>query len=184
MVARLLSTKLSLFSLLEALLLMVGGQPAGTLFWLQVSSPPSTLGSLPGRTSPLLAMPVPQEEILGVCVACRPPDIIVVILPLRFLVPLAEWQVCPPLGSVEATSAGSLSRLSHSASFCPSVVACQNISWNIAKQCSSHWAWPSRKSSISITCSISQTNLSSSAAQHLATGNFSLLLPYFLTISL
>ena len=57
-------------------------------------------------------MLVPQEETLEVCVICRPPRIVPAVLFLRFLVPPAELQVHLPLGSAEATSASSLSRLS------------------------------------------------------------------------
>ena len=57
-------------------------------------------------------MLVTQEETLEVCVVCRPPGIVPAVLFLRFLVPPAEWQVCLPLGSAEATSASDLSRLS------------------------------------------------------------------------
>ena len=49
---------------------------------------------------------------MEVCVVCRPPGTIPEVLFLRFLVPPAEWQVCPPSGSDEATSAGGLGRLS------------------------------------------------------------------------
>ena len=57
-------------------------------------------------------MLVPQEETLEVCAVCKPPGIAPTVLPWRFLVPPAEQQVHPPLGSAEATSAGGLGRLS------------------------------------------------------------------------
>ena len=90
---------------------MDGGLPDGASLWLQMPFPPSTLGSLQGRTAPLQVMLVPQKT-LEVCPVCKPPGIAPAVLPWRFLVPPAEWQVHLPPGSAEATSAGSLSRLS------------------------------------------------------------------------
>ena len=92
--------------------LRVGGLPTVTLLWLQMSSPPSTLGSTQGRTPPLPVMLVPQEETLEVCLVCRPPGIVPAVVFLRFLVPPAKWWICPPLGSAEVTSASGLRRLS------------------------------------------------------------------------
>ena len=71
--------------------------------------------------------------------------------------------------------------------FCPSVAACWNISCSITKQCglsSAHLSWIPRKSSTFMILSISLTDLCSSAAHHLGTWNFSLLLLYSATISL
>ena len=57
-------------------------------------------------------MQVPKEETLEVCAVCKPPGTAPAVLLWRFLVPPAERQVCPPLGSAEAASAGGLGRLS------------------------------------------------------------------------
>ena len=70
------------------------------------------LGGLGGRTAPLEVLLAPQEETLAVCTTYKLPDIALVVPPWTFLGPPAEWQVCPPQGSAEASSAGGLSRLS------------------------------------------------------------------------
>ena len=57
-------------------------------------------------------MQVPQEETQEVCAVYKPPGIAPAVLLWKFLDPPAELQVCPPPGSAEATSAGSLSILS------------------------------------------------------------------------
>ena len=93
MVARLLSTELSLFPFWGLCFLRDGGLPDGTLLWLQMSLPLSTLGSLQGRTAPLQVMLVPQEETLEVCAVWKPPGIALAILLWRFPVPPAEQQV-------------------------------------------------------------------------------------------
>ena len=109
MVARLLSTELSLFPFWGTPLLKEWGLLDGALPWLQMPIPPSTLSGLLGRTAPLQVVLVPQEETLEVCAVCKPPGIVPVVLPWKFLAPPAEWWVCPPLGSAEANSAESLS---------------------------------------------------------------------------
>ena len=85
-----------------------GGLLDGALPWLQMPVSPSTLGGLQGRTAPLQVVLVPQEETLEVNAVCNPPGIAPIVLPWKFLAPPAEWQVCLPLGSAEANSAGSL----------------------------------------------------------------------------
>ena len=112
MVARLLSTELSLFPLWATLLLTKWGSSGQGLAMAVDSLSPSALGGLQGRTVPLQVVLVPQGETLEVCAACKPPGIALAVLPWEFLAPPAEWQVCPPLGSAEADSASGLSRQS------------------------------------------------------------------------
>ena len=75
----------------------------------------------------------------------------------------------------------------HSASFCPSIVACLNISYNTTKWwglSSAQLPWIPRNNSTSITLSISHTGFRSSMDCCFATWNFSHLLRYLATISL
>ena len=91
---------------------MNGGLWDGALPWLQMPFPPNALGSLQGRTAPFQVVLVPQEETMEVYAVCKPLDIAPVVLPWMFLAPSAERQVCLPLGTAEANSAGSLGRQS------------------------------------------------------------------------
>ena len=112
MVAKLLSTELSLFSFCEALLLegwgsahqdlVVAVDALSSLCPWQSLREDTTSSSNTGA----------QEETLEVCVICRPPGIVPAVLFPRFLVPPAEWQVHLPLGLAEATSASGLGGLS------------------------------------------------------------------------
>ena len=78
------------------------------MLWLQMPFPPPALGGLQGRTAPLQVAQIPQEKTQEVYEICKPPGIAPADLLWKLLDPPAEQQVCPPLGSAEATSAGGL----------------------------------------------------------------------------
>ena len=76
------------------------------MLWLLVPLLPSALGGLQGMTAPPQGVLVLQEETQGVSATYKPPGIAPAVLPWMFLALPAEWQVCLPLGSAEAYSAG------------------------------------------------------------------------------
>ena len=88
----------------------MGAFRMGAMPWLQEPFPPHIFGGLGGRTALLQVLLTPQEQILAVYAAYKLPNITLVALPLLFLAPPAKWQICPPQGSAEACSAGSLGR--------------------------------------------------------------------------
>ena len=103
-VARLLSTELSFLS--EACHFWRDeGLPDRASPWLLVPLLPSTLGGLQGMTAPPQGALVLQEETWGVYATYKLPGRAPAVPPWMSLAPPAEWQVCPPLGSAEASSA-------------------------------------------------------------------------------